>query len=118
MERSHAVGGLTIGLLALVVAVAVAVAITAEGSGRAAPPGRNAPGADRGDVVREDGRRGRGRGGQRGRVDAGLPRRHAPADPTGWNALVCGPPAIVAGVSAALRRIWLPPAAIQAEGFG
>ena len=45
-------------------------------------------------------------------------RRHAPADPTGRNTLVCGPPAIVAGVSAALTRIGLPPAATQAEGFG
>lgn len=32
MERSHALGGLTIGLLGLIVAVSIAVAMTAEGS--------------------------------------------------------------------------------------
>ncbi len=56
--------------------------------------------------------------GERGRISEELVRRHAPADLTGWNALISGPPGMVAGMSAALRRIGLPPAAIQAEGFG
>jgi len=56
--------------------------------------------------------------GERGRVDEQLLRRHAPRDPTGWSALICGPPGMVAAASGALRSIGLPPSAIQAEGFG
>lgn len=56
--------------------------------------------------------------GERGRICEELLRRHAPADLTGWNALVCGPPGMVASVSAAVRRIGLAQSAIHAEGFG
>jgi predicted ferric reductase len=56
--------------------------------------------------------------GERGRVDEQLLRRHAPRDVEGWTALICGPPGMVAGAAAALRRIGLPQSAIQAEGFG
>ena len=55
--------------------------------------------------------------GERGRVDEPLLRRYAPHDPSGWSALVCGPPGMVADASGALRRIGLPASAIQAEGF-
>ena len=37
---------------------------------------------------------------------------------SGWSALVCGPAAMVADASAALRRLGVPPSRIQAEGFG
>lgn len=56
--------------------------------------------------------------GERGRVDEQLLRRHAPRDPAGWSALVCGPPGMVSAASATLRRMGLPASAIQAEGFG
>ena len=56
--------------------------------------------------------------GERGRVDEHVVRRHVPRDLAGWRALVCGPPAMVAALSAALRRIGLPQSAIHAEGFG
>ena len=55
--------------------------------------------------------------GERGRVDGELLRRHAPPDVAAWNALVCGPPAMVTGTTAALVRLGLPLAAVQAEGF-
>jgi predicted ferric reductase len=55
--------------------------------------------------------------GERGRVDGELLRRHAPPDVAAWRALVCGPPAMVAGVESALVGLGMPPAAIQAEGF-
>ena len=55
--------------------------------------------------------------GERGRVDERLLRRYVPPDVAGWSALVCGPTAMVADVSAALQRLGLPAAAIQAEGF-
>jgi predicted ferric reductase len=56
--------------------------------------------------------------GERGRIDEPLLRRHVPRDMHGWNALVCGPPAMVTTASGALRRLGLSPSAIQAEGFG
>ncbi|MCW2982665.1 MAG: oxidoreductase, partial [Conexibacter sp.] len=55
--------------------------------------------------------------GARGRIDAALLRRHAPRDLTAWSALVCGPPAMVAGTTTALVRLGMPARAIQAEGF-
>jgi predicted ferric reductase len=55
--------------------------------------------------------------GERGRIGEDLLRRHAPADVSEWSALVCGPPAMVAEVAGGLRRLGLPAAAIQAEGF-
>jgi predicted ferric reductase len=55
--------------------------------------------------------------GEQGRVDAALVRRYAPDDVAAWGALICGPPAMVAGAAAALQRIGMPSAAIQAEGF-
>ena len=56
--------------------------------------------------------------GERGRVDESLLLRILPIAATQWSALICGPPPMVAGASAALRRIGLRPAAIHAEGFG
>jgi predicted ferric reductase len=55
--------------------------------------------------------------GERGRVGAHVLRRHLPADVARWSALVCGPSAMVNDVTLALRRVGMPPAAIQAEGF-
>ena len=56
--------------------------------------------------------------GERGRVDEALLRRYAPSDVAGWSALVRGPAAMVAGAATALERLAVPPAAIEAEGFG
>lgn len=56
--------------------------------------------------------------GERGRVDETLLRRFVTAEMTRWSALICGPPQMVAGAAAALRRLGLPAGAIQAEGFG
>jgi predicted ferric reductase len=55
--------------------------------------------------------------GERGRVGADVLQRHLPRNVAGWSALVCGPPAMVGEVTLALRRLGMPPAAIQAEGF-
>jgi 3-phenylpropionate/trans-cinnamate dioxygenase ferredoxin reductase subunit len=55
--------------------------------------------------------------GERGRVGAEVLQRHLPDDVARWSALVCGPAAMVGEVTLALRRIGLPPTAIQAEGF-
>jgi predicted ferric reductase len=55
--------------------------------------------------------------GERGRVGTDVLQRHLPGDVALWSALVCGPAAMVAEVSLALRRLGVPPAAIQAEGF-
>jgi predicted ferric reductase len=55
--------------------------------------------------------------GERGRVGEGLLRRHAPAEVARWRALICGPAAMVAECASVLRRLGVPPAAIQAEGF-
>ena len=60
----------------------------------------------------------RGWRGERGRVGEDVLRRYAPADAPGWSALVCGPPAMVADTAAALERLGMTRAAIQAEGFG
>ena len=56
--------------------------------------------------------------GERGRLGADVLRRYAPPDPRHWKALVCGPPAMVATMTVALRDLGLPPSAVQAEGFG
>jgi predicted ferric reductase len=55
--------------------------------------------------------------GERGRVGEEALRRYAPPDLARWSALACGPPAIVAETAAALRRLGMPQAAIQVEGF-
>jgi predicted ferric reductase len=55
--------------------------------------------------------------GERGRVGEQLVRRYAPRDLAGWSALVCGPSAMVSDAASTLRRLGMPPAAIQAEGF-
>jgi predicted ferric reductase len=55
--------------------------------------------------------------GERGRVGAELLARLAPHDVAAWNALVCGPPAMVTEVQLGLMRLGLPRAAVQAEGF-
>jgi predicted ferric reductase len=55
--------------------------------------------------------------GERGRVGEGLLRRYSPPDVARWTAVVCGPPAMVVEAEAALTRLGLPRAAIQAEGF-
>jgi predicted ferric reductase len=55
--------------------------------------------------------------GEVGRVREEVIRRHAPQDLADWGALVCGPSALVADGSAALRRLGMPAAAIQGEGF-
>lgn len=55
--------------------------------------------------------------GERGRIDAALLHRQAPRDVAAWSALVCGPPAMVADTTAALVRLGMAPAAVQAEGF-
>jgi predicted ferric reductase len=55
--------------------------------------------------------------GERGRVGEQLVRRYAPRDLAGWSALVCGPSAMVADAASTLRRLGMPPAAIQAEGL-
>ena len=55
--------------------------------------------------------------GERGRVDEALLRRYAPSDLAGWSALVCGAAAMVAGATAALERLGVASAAVQAEGF-
>jgi predicted ferric reductase len=55
--------------------------------------------------------------GERGRVDAALLRRVAPADVAGWSALVCGPPAMVGDVERTLVALGMPARAVQAEGF-
>jgi len=55
--------------------------------------------------------------GERGRIDDALLRRHVPADLREWSALVCGPAPMVTQVAGALRRLGVPPGAIQAEGF-
>jgi ferredoxin-NADP reductase len=55
--------------------------------------------------------------GERGRLGAETLRRHAPADVARWNALICGPPGMVAATSSELRRLGMPSGAIQAEGF-
>ena len=56
--------------------------------------------------------------GERGRVDESLLLRTLPIAATQWSAVICGPPPMVAGAAAALRRLGLPPSAIHAEGFG
>ena len=56
--------------------------------------------------------------GERGRVDEDLLRRLLPAEARRSSALICGPPEMVSGASAALRRIGFPASAVQAEGFG
>lgn len=55
--------------------------------------------------------------GERGRLDESLLLRTLPIAATQWSALVCGPPPMVAGAAAALRRLGVPPSAIHAEGF-
>ncbi len=55
--------------------------------------------------------------GERGRIGEEVLRRHVPPDLARWSALACGPPAMVADAAAVLRRLGLPPTAIQAEGF-
>ncbi len=55
--------------------------------------------------------------GETGRVGEAVLRRYAPSDLARWSALACGPPAMVTEVEAALRRLGMPPTAIQAEGF-
>jgi ferredoxin-NADP reductase len=55
--------------------------------------------------------------GERGRLGEEVLRRYAPADLAWWSALVCGPPAMAADAVAALRRLGMPPAAIQVGGF-
>lgn len=54
--------------------------------------------------------------GSRGRVGDEALRRHAPRDVARWSVLVCGPAAMVDDVAAGLRRLGMPPTAIQAEG--
>jgi predicted ferric reductase len=56
--------------------------------------------------------------GECGRVDEEILRHYVPADVGAWSALVCGPAAMVAEIEAALQRLGMPRAAIQAEGFG
>jgi predicted ferric reductase len=56
--------------------------------------------------------------GERGRVEAPLIARYAPPRLHRWSALVCGPPAMVAGAEIVLRELGMPAASIQAEGFG
>lgn len=56
--------------------------------------------------------------GARGRIDEALVRRHAPPALDDWSALLCGPPPMVAELRVVLRRLGVPPIAIQAEGFG
>jgi len=55
--------------------------------------------------------------GEQGRIGGELVRRYAPPDVARWSALVCGPPAMVADAASSLRRLGVPQAAIQAEGF-
>jgi predicted ferric reductase len=55
--------------------------------------------------------------GERGRLGEELLRRHAPRDIARWSALICGPRSMVEDTDAALRRLGMPRAAIQAEGF-
>ena len=55
--------------------------------------------------------------GERGRIGEAQLRRYAGADIAAWSALVCGPAAMVADVTAALRGLGMAPAAIQSEGF-
>lgn len=55
--------------------------------------------------------------GEHGRVGEEVLRRYAPPDLAWWSALACGPAAMVAEATTALRRLGMPPAAIQAEGF-
>jgi predicted ferric reductase len=55
--------------------------------------------------------------GERGRIGEAVLRRYAAPDIAAWSALVCGPAAMVADVTSALRRLGVAPAAIQAEGF-
>jgi predicted ferric reductase len=55
--------------------------------------------------------------GERGRVGEDILRRYAPADVARWSALACGPSAMVTEAAVALRRLGMPQAAIQAEGF-
>jgi predicted ferric reductase len=56
--------------------------------------------------------------GEVGRIDGPLLRRSAPANVARWNALVCGPPALVQIAERTLLDLGMPPRAIQAEGFG
>jgi NAD(P)H-flavin reductase len=55
--------------------------------------------------------------GERGRVGEEVLRRYAPPDLPRWSALACGPSAMVADAAAALRRLGMPQAAIQAEAL-
>jgi predicted ferric reductase len=55
--------------------------------------------------------------GERGRIGEPVLRRHAPPDLRRWTALVCGPPAMIADVTATLGRLGMPWAAVQAEGI-
>jgi predicted ferric reductase len=55
--------------------------------------------------------------GEQGRIGEQLLRRCAPRDLASWNALICGPPAMVAEATGVLRRLGMAPSAIQAEGF-
>jgi predicted ferric reductase len=55
--------------------------------------------------------------GERGRLSEPLLRRHAPSDMNDWSSLLCGPPAMVAELGEAVRRLGVPNSAIQAEGF-
>ena len=68
-------------------------------------------------VVHVLSRPGPGWDGERGRIGEEILRRHVPSDLAGWSALACGPPAMVAEAAAVLRRLGVPPTAIQAEGF-
>ena len=56
--------------------------------------------------------------GECGRIGPAVLRRHAPPDLARWNALLCGPPAMVAESELTLQRLGMRRAAIQAEGFG
>lgn len=55
--------------------------------------------------------------GETRRVDAALLTRVAPPELTGWSALICGPPAMVAAAEHTLRGLGIPARAVQAEGF-
>jgi 3-phenylpropionate/trans-cinnamate dioxygenase ferredoxin reductase subunit len=55
--------------------------------------------------------------GERGRIGEDILTRYAPPDIARWSALLCGPPTMVSQTTSALRRLGMPQAAIQAEGF-
>jgi NAD(P)H-flavin reductase len=55
--------------------------------------------------------------GEQGRVGEEVLRRYAPPDLPRWSPLACGPSAMVADAAAALRRLGMPQAAIQAEAL-